>query len=359
MREPSRRLRVATWPAPSEFSRSPYLEYFHGAMGARGVVALAGVVPTAQWLAEQRSAVDAIHIHWPDGLWRAGKRSTLTRIPAAVRLHRFWRDAGARGIKIIWTVHNLERHEGSNWLDRVCYRTLAGQCDALICHSQSAAVEVRQRYRPPGEVVVMAMGSFPNLYPPPRPRLEVLERLGLNPELPVVCCLGNLRPYKGLMVACEAAVRLKGVVQLVVGGRPYGNWVDVSTIRRLLEGEQVGVLIDRVLTDQEFSDITAASEAVVLPYHNITGSAALLTAWTLGRGVVASDLAYFREVSAGEPDAAAFFREGDPADLSNAIMGFLRVPFARRQAAAERLAARYAWERCIEPVVDLFDRWKC
>jgi beta-1,4-mannosyltransferase len=328
-------------------------------MGARGVVALAGIVPSAKWLAEQRDEIDAIHVHWPDGLWRAGKRSLLTRTPAAVRLHRFWREVRARGIKIIWTVHNLERHEGSNWLDRVCYRTLARHCDALICHSQSAAVEIRELYSPPGEIVVMSMGSFPNLYPPPRARREVLERIGLNPELPMVCCLGNLRPYKGLTVACEAAVRLKGVVQFVVGGRPYANWVDLSGMRRLLEGEQVGVLIDRVLTDQEFSDLTAASEAVVLPYHNITGSAALLTAWTLGRGVVASDLPYFREVSSGEPDAAALFREGDPADLSDVITRFLRVPFSKRQAAAERLAARYAWERCIEPVVELFERWKC
>ena len=62
------------------------------------------------------------------------------------------------------------------------------------------------------------------------------------------------------------------------------------------------------VSDQAYSDIVAAADAVLLPYRKITGSAVLLAAWTLGRGVVASDLPYFREMADGEPESAHFSR---------------------------------------------------
>ena len=40
----------------------------------------------------------------------------------------------------------------------------------------------------------------------------------LDPRRPVVSCLGRMRPYKGLDMACAAVERLNGRVQLIIGG---------------------------------------------------------------------------------------------------------------------------------------------
>ena len=100
-------------------------------------------------------------------------------------------------------------------------------------------------------------------------------------------------------------------------------------------------------------DLTAASDAILLPYRAITGSSALLSALGLGRGVLTSDLPYFREILAGEPEAGMVVSGWDTATWGNALLEYLeRRPAAVRSRAALRLAARYHWDRCVEPLVD-------
>lgn len=93
-----------------------------------------------------------------------------------------------------------------------------------------------------------------------------------------------------------------------------------------------------------------ASDVVLLPYHKITGSSAFMTAMTLGRGVVASDLPYFREVLVGHEDAGRLFPAGDAASLAGAIREYLSIPAERRQSAARALARECAWDKVIGPV---------
>jgi glycosyltransferase involved in cell wall biosynthesis len=251
----------------------------------------------------------------------------------------------------MWTVHNLEPHEGAYCWDRYGYRLLAHDCDVVMCHSESAAREVRDAYDPRGRIVVMPMGDPGPAYPRARSRDDVLAEFHLDPQRPVVSCLGRMRPDKGLDVACGAVERLNGRVHLIIGGVRH-NELDASPIFAAI-GRTSGVVIDRELTDQEFADLTAASDAVLLPYRAITGSSALLSALGLGRGVVTSDLPYFREILAGEPDAGMVVSGWDTATWADALLQYLeRRPAAARRRATLRLAARYHWDRGVEPLVD-------
>jgi hypothetical protein len=91
-------------------------------------------------------------------------------------------------------------------------------------------------------------------------------------------------------------------VQLVIRG-PRNPGFDANPLRRALERTAGLVLIERDQTRQEFADTIEASDAALLSYRKITGSAALLSALGFGRGVIASDLAYFGEILEAEPDA--------------------------------------------------------
>jgi beta-1,4-mannosyltransferase len=356
--EPAQRpFRISAFPPGVTRQGNPYFMLCHAALAKRGISVSDDLEIDLRWLEARAGSIDAVHLHWPERFWGRGPFGRLSRVRRGVLacerlllLVRFVRAARRFGMSCLWTVHNMEPHEGAYRWDHYGYRLLASECDLVICHSHSAARAVRHTYRPRGRVVVMPIGDPAAVQPPARPRTEVLAGLRLDPQRPVVACFGWLRQYKGLDLACAAIERLNGRVQLIIGGPCHAEF-DVANILAMIERLPGAVLIDRQLTDQEFADLTAASDVVLLPYRAITGSSALLAALGAGRGVVTSDLPYFHEILADEPDAGATVSDWDAAAWAIAIIQYLERPGEVRRGAALRLAARYSWDRCVEPLV--------
>lgn len=345
------------YPAGIAGKQNPYFTLCHDALAKRGISVSDDAEIDLQWLKDRSGSLDAIHLHWPERFWRRGRFGNVNRLERGVlacqrllQLKRFIRAAQRRGIVCIWTVHNLEPHEGSYRWDRYGYRLLARECDLIVCHSHSATDAVRSAYPPRGRVIVMHHGNLAGAYPPARARDEVLAEFGLDKHRPLVSCLGRLREYKGLDFACKAIQQLNGRVQLLIAGEQHADF-DVAKLSALIERTPGGLLIDRDLTDQEFADLTVASDAVLLPYRAITGSGALHAALGFGRGVVTSDLPYFQEILADEPDAGAVVPGWDAAAWGHGILQYLERPAAARTRAALRLSARFSWDRCVEPLV--------
>lgn len=343
--------RVGVYPA--EAVGNPYLPLFHASLKPHQVTWRPLVVNDA-WLREHARELDAVHIHWPEEIWRLRGAGAAHRLRGVAGLRRFLALAGRLGLKRIWTLHNLEHHEGSDWIDRIGYRVLAHGADLIICHSQWAAAMARRRHRIRGDVTVMPIGAYHAAYPAPRDARAVAEALGLDPRKPILSVVGTMRGYKGIDTALRAAALLGDRIQLVIAGEPHESFDPATLCPR--PGRDV--VIPRRLSDQEFADIVAASAAVLLPYRRITGSAALMAAWTLGKGVIASDLPYFREMLDADADAGRLFPASDAGALAAAIGEYLDVPEPRRQAAATRRADRFAWSHTITPVVDVFNRWR-
>jgi beta-1,4-mannosyltransferase len=326
-----------------------------------------------EWIRAQKCQCDAVHFHWPEQLWNEAPRwpAPIRNLPGMWRLRHATKGIGVRrrarsfakfieqakvgGTRIIWTMHNLEPHEGASDSDRRGYDLLVQAADLIICHSESAADACRARYHPPGRIVATRRGNYDGVYPAPRDRTVVRRELGLADDRPLVCCLGALRGYKGIDLACEAVSRLEGRVQLLVAGRAVQ--FDVAPIRKQMSRLAGAVLVERELSDQEFSDFAAASDAMLLPYRQITGSGALLAALTLKRGVIASDLPYFREILEKEPDAGVLFDPGDAGALAWSIEDHLTRPAASRFAAARRLADEFTWERMVAPIAEVILGW--
>jgi glycosyltransferase involved in cell wall biosynthesis len=349
--------RVAVYPAGVTRWANPYFRLFHAALARHGIEAVDEIQIDSRWLREHAAHLDAVHLHWPERIWQRKGLGAGGRVRRAIvacwcliQMRHFLRTAGRLGLKRIWTVHNLEPHEGAFRWDRYAYRLVARETDLVVCHSRSALEAVRRLYPPRGAALVMPIGDEAGDYPPPRPREQVLLQLGLDPRVPMVCCLGRLRHYKGVELACEAIAAAGGRLQLVIGGVRHAGF-DASPIRALAQRIRGVVLIERRLSTQEYADVMGASEAMLLPYRQITGSAALLSALGFARGVVASDLPFFREILAGEPDAGVLVPTRDAAAWAASTLDYLARRADLRSAAALRLAARYSWDRCVEPMV--------
>ncbi len=191
---------ISAFPAGIAQKENPYFTLCHAALARRGISVADDLQIDLRWLNTRRHCIHAIHLHWPERFWRHGRFSDSSRLRRAgmacerlLQLSRFIRAARRLGMLSIWTVHNIEPHEGAYRWDYYGYRLLGRHCDLVICHSDSAVRVLRDAYRPRARVLVMPHGDPAPAYPRARPRLDVLRELGLDPQRPVVSCLGRLR----------------------------------------------------------------------------------------------------------------------------------------------------------------------
>ena len=353
---------------------NPYIRLFYEALDPWGVRASGPFEATTAWLERHQGDCDGLHFHWPEwvvernttwarriytarGGWRLrGPLRFVSKLQKLHQLRRFLRQAKSRGKRIIWTCHNLQPHEDRGWVVAEAIRAVAAAADLIITHDATALLDCRQMYRPEGRLVTMPIGNYAGVYPPPRPAAEFRAAIGLSRGGPLVSCVGQIRPYKGLEQACQAVARLGPAVSFVVAGDPPSPGY-LRQIRGEIERLSNAVLIDRALGDQEFADLVGASDAILLPYRSVTGSSAALAALSLGSGVIASDLPFFKSLLADHPLAGRTFRRGDASDLALAITAYLAVPEELRREAARNLAAEFAWPRVIQPVAQIIDEW--
>lgn len=343
---------IAPFPATSG---NPYLRLFHSALEAHGVTAREDAVFSPRWVWREAGTLDALHFHWPD-LLLYGRPEPALR--GAVKLLALLVIARLRGLRVLWTVHNLEPHRSPTRLSAAVRRWLARSADLVICHSKGTAADVIDRYPRRVEVVVMPHGNYEGVYPHAETQpAEARRAFDLDPERPIVACLGLLRDYKGLDTACDAVLGLGTEATLVIAGAPHSEF-DVAALAERVQRVPGAVLVPRNLTDEEFALVVRAADLVLLPYRKITGSGTLLSAWTLGRAVVASGLPFFREVIRGDDAAGWLYPPGDVEAFIEVIRTALAVPAAQREAAARARAERYDWNFVILPVAEVIGRWR-
>ncbi|MFZ5994961.1 MAG: glycosyltransferase [Thermodesulfobacteriota bacterium] len=369
--------RVASLPGTISVCEegSLYATIFYDSLKPHGIDCVAELVPDEAWLKQHARSFDAIHIHWPEHIWRS-RHLKWAHPLRDLRGYYWFRRAthwprsflGLRhlrpllncaknyGLRIIWTIHDLTPHEKAGWIDHVGYRILARQSDVIICHSETARNTFISTYGFADKTLVMRHGNFATAYPAPRPREFVLQDLGLKQELPLVCFLGLLRGYKGVDLCLDAIAKLGGRVQLVIAGAPHADFHVRAFSRRVSQMKNT-VFIPKFLSAQEFADFASASEAFLLPYHRITTSGVLHAAFTFHRGVIASDIPFFRECLSDNDNYGRLFRTGDAAAFANAIEDYLRIPNKVRAEAAMEFAERHRWDKVVLPVVEAIKKW--
>lgn len=141
-----------------------------------------------------------------------------------------------------------------------------------------------------------------------------------------VLFLGRLAPYKGLDVFARAArlasESLNDVV-FVVAGRPAPG-CRVPATQELANGCKLRVLAKN-LSNTELVTLVQDSGFVVLPYQDATQSGVVLTAYALGRPVVATRVGALPEyVSDGT--TGLLVPPGDAALLAGALVGLVTEP---------------------------------
>lgn len=338
--------RIASFP--HWYEGNPYYAALYAELARHGVDHVPGVAPESLARGAGQAPADVLHLHWAYALWRHARpwrrRRAMHRSVAMVERIR------ATGIPVVWTVHNLEPHDGYARGERDAYASLRSSVDVCLYHTHCARAEARRRFGPTTALELVTphgvlRGSEPDATP-----AETRARFGIGPDGRLLLCFGQLRSNKGFDVALAAMDVLGEDHHLVVAGRPVdrGGHRLVRAARRHRRASAVAGFVE----DRALASLLVAADAVLLPYRSVTGSGAFLHAVGCGWGVVATRLPFFAEVTEPVPAAVTLVDEPSAAALAAGVRSHLAEDAERRRALLDQLAAEYAWERCVGPLVD-------
>lgn len=252
--------------------------YRRGFPFSRGLLAMKGI--------------DVLHLHWLTPYLK-GATSAVKSLYAAKLLFDCLL-VKARGIRLVWTVHNLISHDTTTpRLEKHLSRLMAQLANRLIVHSEDARETVAQQFRVALEkITVIPHGSYAEAYGPPVQRLEARARLGLDPLRPVFLFFGMIRPYKGvaeLLEAWRSAPDLHEHALLIIAGDARDS-VLATTIHNIADKAPNVQLHMRFIGDEEIPLFFGAADWLVLPFTQSLTSGTAILAQAYGIPLVASNV---------------------------------------------------------------------
>jgi glycosyltransferase involved in cell wall biosynthesis len=258
-------------------------------------------------------------------------------------------------VPLVVTVHELDRRATGayhlpgpvelaykRWFNR--HNLLSPRIGAWIVHAEPLAEALRALGVPADRVRLLPM-PVPEQVPSghgPLPDAEAARAaLGLGGRR-VLTILGFLARRKGYDVAIEALSRLGPEYALVCAGDEHAADATgtAAWIRDLAQRAGVGerVIITGFVPGAEIPTIMAASDLILAPFTEMSGSASLHLALGYRKPIIASDLPANRAL-----DCVALFPTGNAAALADAIERLMADGSARVDLQAR--AAAYAHER--------------
>lgn len=310
-----RPLRVVHLPFYDENGYQPLLE---AALKRRGIEVLRGggggnFFRSAMF----RWQADVLHFHWLHPyLLRRSRLATL------LRASRFLAEVALikqRGIRVVWTVHNLQNHDRHQaGLERWFTRQFARLADRVIVHCAAAGDDAQRLFGVAADrVAVIPHGNFAGCYPNTLSAAEARQRLELGPSDLIYLFLGRIEPYKGVL---ELVRHFRAFdvpeARLVIAGRPARDDV-VPAIEAAIGADRRIRFRPGFVPDSDIQTYMKAADAVVFPYRDVLTSGAVVLAMSFGRTCLAPSRGCIPETLGS--DGGYLFTIDDPEGLAKAL----------------------------------------
>ena len=228
----------------------------------------------------------------------------------------------------VFTVHDVipfdARSSDLTWLRRLYH-----EADQIIVHAESNRDTIVQTFEiSPDKVRVIPMGPYLHFAEKQRlPAILAKQRLGLEPDAPVILFFGQIKKVKGLQYLIRAFRQVLDQhpsVRLIIAGPEWKESFDgYATLIRELN------LTDKVLTrieyvpDDEVGVYYSAADVVALPYTEAYQSAVLYMAYSFARPVVSSAVGGLTEV-VEDGVTGLLVPPADVNQLANALLALLQ-----------------------------------
>ncbi|MEU1972518.1 glycosyltransferase family 4 protein [Microbacterium sp. NPDC019599] len=289
---------------------------------------------------------DVAHVHWTAPI----AQSALTARDADSRVARFerlLRRLRAKGVRVIWTVHNRLPHELTYREQEVrVYRALAESADAVHVMTEDTPGVIADVCTVPADKVrCIPHPSYQGIYDVGITRDEARASFGLEPDEVAVLFLGQIRPYKGvttLMQAVDHASRDDGrpLALLLAGHTPPASLAELEPA--VPTSVRTVMFLDFV-PDGDIARWFAAADLAVFPYRQILNSGSVHLAATFGVPAIIPDEPHLREQYQGQ-SWTAFFDPADPeGSLTRLLSDSSLFAGVGREAFAEYIESVSPW----------------
>ncbi|MEA2842997.1 MAG: alpha-maltose-phosphate synthase [Actinomycetota bacterium] len=279
------------------------------------------------------------------------------------------------GIPHVVTSHSLEPMRpwkaeqlgGGYALSCFCERTALEGADAIVAVSESARADLLRVYPAvdPERVGVIHNGVDTEVYRPD-PGTDVLERLGIDPDRPLVFFVGRITRQKGIDLLLDAAPLLDPAAQLVLAAAaPDTPEMGAEVARRihLLQGQRTGVIwVEDALPRTDVVQLLSHARAFVCPSVYEPFGLVNVEAMACGAPVVASAVGGIPEIVVdGETGLLVPYdpedRGGFAVALAESVNRLVADPdLARRfgEAGRRRVLDQFGWDAVARRTVDLY-----
>lgn len=317
-KEPKARLSIIFSPFFSD--HNPYQNQLSNSLERLGVQVSSDYGKIFLPMAVQRSKAKLVHLHW---LHRVTKASNIRH--SLLKVLKFSLGIAllkVLGIKIIWTVHNLQDHERTYpRLDKYCNFLTAKTADVIITHSQTSQQIVASTFNLANrqdKLFVIPHGHYINYYPNRLAQETARKRLGLPESATVFLFFGLLRAYKGIPELIEAfeSLQADNDIYLVIAGQAKDQRLTEQLNIQTVNNPKIK-LFPQFIPDNEIQVFMNACDVVVLPYRNLLTSGSVVLAMSFSKACIAPQLGCLNEIL---DEAGAFtYNADDQTGLSDAM----------------------------------------
>ncbi len=270
-----------------------------------------------------------VHIHWESNVY-GSKYIAVSLVKILLRFPGFWLLKKLRGVKIIWTMHNLHSHDYPHPRIDTFGRSLMWKlADKVLLHEKSFA-QLESQKRKDVEVECIPPGNYIGAYGPvwSGDKYALRREYGIPDSSIVLLSLGSVRPYKALpeLISCVQTITKKGVpICLFIAGQAsalYG-----AEIKALVGDDPSIILYLQYVDDQDIPKLHGLADYSAFYYgDSALGSAAILLSLSYGVPVISRDFAVSELVVEGKNG----FKFHDNAGLTKILENLPNVPAVDR-----------------------------
>ena len=284
---------------PDFRATNPYQELLATAVSRQSITVLWGGYGRFALLKTLRQKPDLIHLHWTAPFWLDAhlQRSRLAALRFLAEI--LW--IKQQGLKIVWTIHNLQDHERTNPpLEHRVNQQLCHLANQVIVPCRATAKSIRKTYRLPEtfrpKMNIIGHGNFIGIYDNTMTQAAARQRLNLPLDALVFLFFGQIRSYKRVVELIQAFCQLEQKrAHLLIAGQPANP--TITEALRHAHGNHPRIhLYLAFIPDIDIQQFMNAANMVVLPFADIAASSSIILALSFGKAIMTPSLGCLPEI---------------------------------------------------------------
>ncbi|MBX4195813.1 glycosyltransferase family 4 protein [Candidatus Parcubacteria bacterium] len=286
----------AVYPIPGKIHGPPYLELLYGEVAGDDGEGAEFKIRAFGWQKllfgklpkEERHIV---HIHWPTNIY-GSKYAVVSIIRILARFPALW-IMKLRGVKIVWTWHNMHSHDYPHpWIDDLGQFLTYHTADKVVIQEKTFAASERARRRT-GKIAAVPPGNYIGVYGPvwEGDRDKLRKKFGVKKNEIVLLAIGSIRPYKALPQIIESVRRAKAKgahIRLLIAGKASPEYAKV--IDDKIGSDKAITMYSEYIPDERIPEFLAMTDYTIGYYSETAlGSAAIMLSLSYGTPVITRD----------------------------------------------------------------------